>query len=27
SKRAAGGFREEEERAANRNNWMYDADE
>ncbi|EKS8175747.1 HNH endonuclease, partial [Escherichia coli] len=25
--RAAGGFREEEERAANRNNWMYDADE
>ncbi|EKS8153903.1 HNH endonuclease, partial [Escherichia coli] len=21
------GFREEEERAANRNNWMYDADE
>ncbi|ELD2592525.1 HNH endonuclease, partial [Escherichia coli] len=22
-----GGFREEEERAANRNNWMYDADE
>ncbi|EHR9423847.1 HNH endonuclease, partial [Escherichia coli] len=26
-KRAAGGFREEEERAANRNNWMYDADE
>ncbi|EFA9711859.1 HNH endonuclease, partial [Escherichia coli] len=24
---AAGGFREEEERAANRNNWMYDADE
>ncbi|EIE6500740.1 HNH endonuclease, partial [Escherichia coli] len=27
SKRAAGGFHEEEERAANRNNWMYDADE
>ncbi|ENL5811693.1 HNH endonuclease, partial [Escherichia coli] len=21
------GFREDEERAANRNNWMYDADE
>ncbi|EFD1736222.1 TPA: HNH endonuclease, partial [Escherichia coli] len=27
NKRAVGGFREEEERAANRNNWMYDADE
>lgn len=27
NKRAAGGFREEEERGANRNNWMYGADE